>query len=57
MSPPAMPLPCGSELCPVRRLQPVKDTREKQVRLWTELILKYCRHHKVRHETVCSWGV
>lgn len=28
------------------RLQPVKDTREKQVQLWKELILKYCKHHK-----------
>ena len=29
------------------RLQPVKETREKQVELWTELILRYCRQQKV----------
>ena len=29
------------------RLQPVKETRQKQIGLWTELILKYCKHHKV----------
>jgi hypothetical protein len=28
------------------RLQPVKDTREKQIQLWKELILRYCKHHK-----------
>lgn len=33
-----------SSLC---RLQPVKETRQKQISLWTELILKYCKHHKV----------
>lgn len=29
------------------RLQPVKETRQKQISLWTELILKYCKHQKV----------
>ena len=28
-------------------LQPVKDTREKQIQLWKELILEYCRTHKI----------
>ncbi|KAF3447699.1 hypothetical protein FNV43_RR08402 [Rhamnella rubrinervis] len=28
-------------------LQPVRDTREKQVQLWKELILDYCRTQKI----------
>ncbi|KAJ7296536.1 hypothetical protein O6H91_05G026700 [Diphasiastrum complanatum] len=32
---------------PYFTLQPVRDTREKQIQLWKELILKYCKHHKV----------
>lgn len=28
-------------------LQPVRDTREKQVQLWKELILDYCRSQKI----------
>ncbi|KAK3257401.1 Vacuolar protein-sorting-associated protein 25 [Cymbomonas tetramitiformis] len=32
---------------PYFTLQPVKDTRDKQIALWKELILRYCRHHKV----------
>lgn len=28
-------------------LQPVRDTREKQVKLWKELILDYCRTQKI----------
>ncbi|XP_039116232.1 vacuolar protein sorting-associated protein 25-like isoform X2 [Dioscorea cayenensis subsp. rotundata] len=28
-------------------LQPVRETREKQVQLWKELILDYCRNQKV----------
>ncbi|CAK9232334.1 unnamed protein product [Sphagnum jensenii] len=31
---------------PYFTLQPVRDTREKQVELWKQLILKYCKHHK-----------
>lgn len=31
---------------PYFTLQPVKDTREKQIQLWKELILKYCKHRK-----------
>ncbi|KAL9264322.1 Vacuolar protein sorting-associated protein 25-like protein [Drosera capensis] len=27
--------------------EPVKDTREKQVQLWKELILEYCKTHKI----------
>uniref|UniRef100_A0A0D6RAI9 ESCRT-II complex subunit VPS25 n=1 Tax=Araucaria cunninghamii TaxID=56994 RepID=A0A0D6RAI9_ARACU len=32
---------------PYFTLQPVKDTREKQVQLWKELILNYCKHNKI----------
>lgn len=28
-------------------LQPVRDTRDKQVQLWKELILDYCRSQKI----------
>ena len=30
-----------------RRLQPVKETQQKQRLLWGDLILRYCRHHRV----------
>ncbi|GKA98960.1 vacuolar protein sorting-associated protein 25 [Tanacetum coccineum] len=29
------------------RLQPVRETREKQIQLWKELILDYCRTQKI----------
>ncbi|XP_004300185.1 PREDICTED: vacuolar protein sorting-associated protein 25-like isoform 1 [Fragaria vesca subsp. vesca] len=29
------------------RLQPVRDTREKQIQLWKDLILDYCRTQKI----------
>ncbi|XP_077234279.1 E2F/DP family winged-helix DNA-binding domain-containing protein [Tasmannia lanceolata] len=32
---------------PYFTLQPVRDTREKQVQLWRELILDYCRSQKI----------
>lgn len=32
---------------PYFTLQPVRDTREKQVQVWKELILNYCKHHKI----------
>ncbi|XP_042481794.1 vacuolar protein sorting-associated protein 25 isoform X2 [Macadamia integrifolia] len=32
---------------PYFTLQPVKDTREKQILLWKELILDYCRTKKI----------
>lgn len=32
---------------PYFTLQPVRDTREKQILLWKELILDYCRSQKV----------
>eukprot|EP00249_Psilotum_nudum_P009621 c22049_g1_i1 orf=550-1113(-) len=32
---------------PYFTLQPVHDTRNKQIQLWKELILKYCKYHKV----------
>ncbi len=28
-------------------LQPVRDTREKQVQLWKDLIIDYCRTQKI----------
>jgi len=28
-------------------LQPIKETRDKQIALWTSLILSYCKHQKV----------
>ena len=31
----------------LHRLQPVKETRQKQIDLWTDLILQYCRQNKV----------
>ncbi len=31
-----------------RRLQPVRETRERQVALWKDFILEYCRAHRVR---------
>ncbi len=30
-----------------RRLQPVKETQQKQRLLWRDLILRYCRHHRI----------
>ncbi|KAL2234633.1 UNVERIFIED_CONTAM: Vacuolar protein sorting-associated protein 25, partial [Sesamum indicum] len=32
---------------PYFTLQPVRDTREKQIQLWKELILDYCRTQKI----------
>lgn len=32
---------------PYFTLQPVKDTREKQIQLWKELILDYCKTQKI----------
>ncbi|GLT80620.1 hypothetical protein SLA2020_520510 [Shorea laevis] len=32
---------------PYFTLQPVRETREKQVQLWKELILEYCRTQKI----------
>ncbi|XP_078446947.1 E2F/DP family winged-helix DNA-binding domain-containing protein [Wolffia australiana] len=32
---------------PYFTLQPVRETREKQTRLWTELLIGYCRSQKV----------
>ena len=37
----ATPFRCG------RRLQPVKETQQKQRLLWRDLLLRYCRHHRV----------
>ena len=34
-------------LLEITRLQPVKDTREKQILLWKELILEFCRSQKI----------
>uniref|UniRef100_A0A061RHC1 ESCRT-II complex subunit VPS25 n=1 Tax=Tetraselmis sp. GSL018 TaxID=582737 RepID=A0A061RHC1_9CHLO len=32
---------------PYFTLQPVKDSREKQINLWHDLILSYCKHQKI----------
>nr|GEZ74208.1 vacuolar protein sorting-associated protein 25 [Tanacetum cinerariifolium] len=32
---------------PYFTLQPVRETREKQIQLWKELILDYCRTQKI----------
>ncbi|KAB1200110.1 Vacuolar protein sorting-associated protein 25 [Morella rubra] len=32
---------------PYFTLQPVRDTRDKQVQLWKDLILDYCRTQKL----------
>ncbi|KAF3788547.1 Vacuolar sorting-associated protein 25 [Nymphaea thermarum] len=32
---------------PYFTLQPVRDTRQKQVQLWKELITDYCKHQKI----------
>ncbi|KAL9447871.1 hypothetical protein AB3S75_015363 [Citrus x aurantiifolia] len=40
-------LPAFFNYPPYFTLQPVRDTREKQIQLWKELILDYCRNQKV----------
>ena len=32
---------------PLFTLQPVRSTREKQLKIWDDLILKFCRENKV----------
>jgi ESCRT-II complex subunit VPS25 len=32
---------------PLFTLQPVKATRDKQLKLWNELIIRHCREHKL----------
>jgi len=32
---------------PLYTLQPVKATRDKQLKLWVDLIIRYCREHNV----------
>ncbi|KAL6748668.1 subunit of ESCRT-II complex [Haematococcus lacustris] len=32
---------------PYFTLQPVKEARDRQLSLWSQLILAYCKHHKV----------
>lgn len=34
-------------LAPACSLQPVKETQQKQRLLWRDLILRYCRHHRI----------
>jgi hypothetical protein len=34
------------------RLQPVRETRERQLALWKEFIVDYCRAHRVRRNAV-----
>eukprot|EP00246_Nothoceros_aenigmaticus_P010992 TRINITY_DN2818_c0_g1_i1.p1 TRINITY_DN2818_c0_g1~~TRINITY_DN2818_c0_g1_i1.p1 ORF type:complete len:179 (+),score=29.79 TRINITY_DN2818_c0_g1_i1:211-747(+) len=43
----AFKLPYFYNYPPYFTLQPVRDTREKQVQLWKELILQYCKQHKI----------
>ena len=43
---PAMSLPAPPLPSPFR-LQPVRETRDRQLQLWKDLIVAYCRHHKV----------
>ncbi|CAI5460866.1 unnamed protein product [Closterium sp. Yama58-4] len=42
----AFSLPRFYDYPPYFTLQPVKATRERQVRLWAELIVAWCRHHR-----------
>ncbi|KAJ0450920.1 putative ESCRT-II complex, Vps25 subunit, winged helix DNA-binding domain superfamily [Helianthus annuus] len=37
----------GSDLVTLIRLQPVRETQEKQIQLWKELIIAYCRMQKL----------
>ncbi|CAI5990522.1 unnamed protein product [Closterium sp. NIES-65] len=39
-------LPRFYDYPPYFTLQPIKATRERQVRLWAELIVAWCRHHR-----------
>ncbi|CAI5507581.1 unnamed protein product, partial [Closterium sp. Naga37s-1] len=43
---PAFTLPRFYDYPPYFTLQPIKATRERQVRLWAELIVAWCRHHR-----------
>lgn len=47
MASPSFEYPFFYNYPPYFTLQPVLDTQEKQKELWRELILKYCRFHKV----------
>eukprot|EP00873_Tetraselmis_striata_P040747 jgi/Tetstr1/461011/TSEL_006161.t1 len=42
-----MELPKFWSYPPYFTLQPVAETREKQISLWHNLLLNYCKHHKV----------
>ncbi|GAQ79847.1 hypothetical protein KFL_000390360 [Klebsormidium nitens] len=42
---PAFELPYFYNYRPYFTLQPVRDTREKQIQLWKELILSFCKHY------------
>lgn len=42
-----IPLPLCSASAPACSLQPVKETQQKQRLLWGDLILRYCRHHRI----------
>merc|ERR1711976_1138688 len=43
----AFALPPVYSYPPYFTLQPVKESREKQISLWHDLLLSYCRHHKL----------
>lgn len=40
-------LPSFFNYPPYFTLQPVRDTREKQIQLWKEMILEYCRNQRI----------
>ena len=42
-------MPAHALLTLARRLQPVRETRERQKALWKDYILEYCRAKRVRN--------
>lgn len=49
---PAFAFPEYFHFPPFFTLQPVQETREKQLAIWTELVMGWCNHHKVKTLTV-----
>eukprot|EP00271_Cylindrocystis_brebissonii_P012918 TRINITY_DN32426_c0_g1_i1.p1 TRINITY_DN32426_c0_g1~~TRINITY_DN32426_c0_g1_i1.p1 ORF type:complete len:181 (+),score=38.24 TRINITY_DN32426_c0_g1_i1:153-695(+) len=41
------PFPAFYHYPPYFTLQPIKDSREKQIQLWKDLILAYCKHQRL----------
>lgn len=58
-APPPLPPSQPSTLLPATplfvscSLQPVKETQQKQRLLWKDLILRYCRHHRIHVVRAC----